>query len=167
VQGTFARMDWFTASFGTKDHVDLAQECARAALIFFFGLILLRLAGRRISGKWSGLDIIVSVLIGSNLSRALTGTAPLLGTLAACAVLVALHWLTSHLAALRPWLSHLLEGKPIMLASDGRLDRRQVVKRAISEADLNENLRAAGIEDIGTTRKVVLEPSGRLTVLKR
>ncbi len=52
------------AIFGTSDHVSLAQECARAALIFFFGLALVRLSGRRVFAKWSALDIIVSITHG-------------------------------------------------------------------------------------------------------
>jgi len=48
------------------------QECVRTVLVFAYGLLLVRLAGRRIFGKWSALDIIVSIMVGSNLSRALT-----------------------------------------------------------------------------------------------
>ena len=62
-------------------------------MIFVFGLALVRLAGRRVFGKWAALDIVVSIIIGSNLSRALTGNAPLWGTLAGTALLMALHWL--------------------------------------------------------------------------
>jgi len=52
-------------------------------VIFAFGLALVRLAGRRVFVRWAALDIVVAVVVGSNLSRALTGTAPLGGTLAA------------------------------------------------------------------------------------
>ena len=52
-------------------------------------------------------------MVGSNLSRALTGNAHLWGTLAATTLLMALHWLLSHAAARSPWLSHLVEGRSI------------------------------------------------------
>ncbi len=71
---------WSIAIFGRDDAVDTAQLVARACLIFVYGLVLVRLAGRRVFGRWSALDIIVSIVVGSNLSRALTGNAPLLGT---------------------------------------------------------------------------------------
>src|SRR5690242_20367418 len=77
----------------TTMHLEWWQECARAVLIFAYGFILLRLTGRRIFGKWAALDIIVSIIIGSNLSRALTGQAPLGGTLLSTTLLIALHWL--------------------------------------------------------------------------
>ena len=63
--------------FGAMGDVSWFQECARSVLIFAYGLALVRSAGRRIFGKWSALDIIVAFVIGSNLSRALTGGAPL------------------------------------------------------------------------------------------
>lgn len=56
------------------------QECLRSIAVFAFGLALVRLAGRRMFCKWSAIDIIVSIMIGSNLSRAITGSAPFLGT---------------------------------------------------------------------------------------
>ena len=70
-------MNWAAAIFGVDAHLSWAQECARAVLVFAYGLLLVRVAGRRIFGKWSALDIIVSIVVGSNLSRALTGSAEL------------------------------------------------------------------------------------------
>jgi hypothetical protein len=55
-------MDVLTSLFGVEHDVSFFQECARAVLIFFYGLILLRMSGRRTFGRWSALDIIVSLL---------------------------------------------------------------------------------------------------------
>ena len=152
--------------FGTQLHVLWWQECCRAALIFVFGLALVRAAGRRSFSKWSALDIIVSILVGSNLSRALTGNAPFWGTLAATMVLMALHALLAHGAARDALCSRLFEGRPRPIGSDGRLDRDAMKRNAVSEADLMEALRKSGISDLGQTKLLVLEPSGNITVLK-
>ena len=55
-------MAWFTTAFGQTSHVSVLQECARAVLIFAYGLLLVRVAGRRIFGKWAAIDIIVSII---------------------------------------------------------------------------------------------------------
>jgi len=94
-------MGLLSTIFGETGNLTIAQECARAVLILIYGLAILRIAGRRIFGKWSALDIIVSIIVGSNLSRALTGSAPLLGTIAATTVLVGLHWVLARVAAHR------------------------------------------------------------------
>ncbi len=155
-----------TDLFGPQGHPLWWQECARAALIFAYGLALVRIAGRRVFGKWSALDIVVSIVVGSNLSRALTGGAPLWGTLAATTLLMALHWILSHLAARFPTLSRVFEGRPVHLGEDGRVDGRALRRHAVSEADLGEALRGSGLEDPSGAHRVVLEPSGKISVLK-
>ena len=79
--------------FGSTVGITWWQECARAALIFCYGLLLVRLAGRRIFATWSALDIVVAIVTGSTLSRALTGNAPLFGTLWVCSWPFIGHWL--------------------------------------------------------------------------
>lgn len=160
-------MDWLHAVFGTKDHLSALQECARAVLIFFYGLALVRIAGRRVFGKWAALDIVVSIIVGSNLSRIVTGNSPVVGTLLATTLLLAMHWFFAHLAARSPALSRLVEGRSIRIADLGRLDPAEAKRHAVTEADLGEALHQSGIERIEETRAITLEPSGKLTILKR
>ena len=127
----------------------------------------MRVAGRRLFGKWSALDIVVSVIIGSNLSRAITANAPLAGTLAATTLLVLMHWLLAQAAARHSGAARLLEGHGIRLAENGEVDHRKLHKEAVSASDLAEALRQSNVEDISHTRLVVLEPSGRITILKK
>jgi uncharacterized membrane protein YcaP (DUF421 family) len=159
-------VQWLATIFGETGDVTAFQECARAVLIFFYGLAMVRLLGRRIFGKWAALDIIVSIIVGSNLSRALTGNAPLLGTMLATTVLMAVHWVLAHAAARRSALSHAVEGRSIALAKDGALDPEIMKRHAVTEADLNEALRQASIETVDKTRRITLEPSGKITVVK-
>ncbi len=77
--------------FGGMKDPTLGQECARAVLIFFYGLVMLRLSGRRTFAQMSAIDLVISIVVGSNLSRAMTGGVPLWGTLASVIVLVVLH----------------------------------------------------------------------------
>lgn len=155
------------AIFGTEHSITWAQECARAMLIFVYGIVVVRLAGRRIFARWAALDFVVSVIVGSNLSRALTGSAPLWGTLAASTALLMVHWLLGQAVARFKWASHLLEGMPIRLAPAGKLDEGQRKARSISKADLEEALRGQGAESLADVCDVVLEPSGKLTAIRR
>ncbi|MDQ2735850.1 MAG: DUF421 domain-containing protein [Pseudomonadota bacterium] len=153
--------------FGTSSQLDCTQELARAVLIFAYGLLLVRVFGRRVFGRWAALDIVVSIVIGSNLSRALTGNAQLWGTLAATALLLGLHWLLSHAVARSPWLSRIFEGKAIYLAEEGRVKAPALKLHAVSEADLLEALRKAGVATSEDAKLIVLEPSGNISVLKK
>jgi uncharacterized membrane protein YcaP (DUF421 family) len=156
----------FDAIFGVTPGLGTGQVCARAVLIFVYGLALVRIAGRRVFGRWSALDIIVSIMIGSNLSRALTGNAPLLPTLAATTVLVLLHWLLSQAAARSRFISRIVEGRSIPLVRDGEVDTRAMKRHGVTDADLREALRGAGLERAEQVRLLALETSGRMSVLR-
>jgi uncharacterized membrane protein YcaP (DUF421 family) len=152
--------------FGTTGHVGWAQECARAVLILAYGLLALRLSGRRTFGRWAAIDIVVAIIVGSSLSRALTGGAPLFGTLAATTLLLALHWLLAQAVARFQWASRLLEGKGVHLATGGEPDRAMLRRHGVSDADLQESVRQSGTRDVSETAAVILEPSGKISVLE-
>jgi uncharacterized membrane protein YcaP (DUF421 family) len=160
-------MDWLHRIFGAQDEVAAWQECARAVLIFAYGFVAVRLVGRRVFGKWAALDIVVSIIIGSNLSRALTGSAPLLGTLAATTLLLALHWFLAQLAARSNRLSRLIEGRPVPLVEHGMAQRPALLRWSVSEADLREALRAEGLDDLAKVELLLLEPSGAISIVRR
>ncbi len=153
--------------FGPQGHITWWQECNRSVVVFFFGLALVRISGRRVFGKWSALDIVVSIIIGSSLSRAVTGSAALGGTMAASAAMMALHWVLAHVAAWSPRFARIVEGKSIELARDGRTDRDALLRDAITRNDLLESLRQSGVADVESARRVVLEPSGKITAVKK
>jgi len=158
------------AIFGVEEHLLWYQGAARAALIFFFGLVILRLSGRRTFANMSALDIVISVVAGSGLSETMAGSAPLPSTLTAVAVLVGLHLVLSHAVARVPLLSKLVEGDAIPLMDQGKVDHRARKRHMISEADLEEALRdhgLAGLSDIGRVEAITLEPNGEITVLKK
>jgi uncharacterized membrane protein YcaP (DUF421 family) len=156
--------------FGGMKDLTLGQECARAVLIFFYGLVMLRLSGRRTFAQMSAIDLVISIIVGSNLSRAMTGGVPFWGTLASVAVLVALHLLLAHGVARSSVLARWVEGKPAILARDGKIMEPERLRCKISMADLEESLREQGLDglaDIGQTRKLVLEPSGKISVIRK
>src|SRR5207237_1265820 len=159
-------MDLIDQIFGTSQGIAPLQECARAVVVFFYGLLLLRMPGRRTFGKWSTLDIVVSIVAGSALARAMTGGAPFVGTLLAVTVFVAIYWVLAHAAARSRTWSRIVEGVPVALAIDGRVAAGKLKANAISETDLAEALRMAGLTDVAQARLVMLEPSGKITVLK-
>jgi uncharacterized membrane protein YcaP (DUF421 family) len=153
--------------FGVTRHVQWWQELPRAFVIFVYGLLLLRLSGRRTFARWSALDVIVSIMAGSALARAMTGSAPLGGTMLAVLLLTVLHWLLARSAAYSHRLAWLLEGRPVIIGEAGAPLKSQMVRYNISETDFHEALRQNGLpeEEVGKTRRITLEPSGKITVL--
>jgi uncharacterized membrane protein YcaP (DUF421 family) len=153
--------------FGTMQHVTWWQECLRAIVVFGYGLLLVRLTGRRTFGRWSAPDIVISIILGSSLSRAVTGSAPFAGTMGAMAILMGLHWVLGRVVAASPKWSALLEGIPVVLARKGTRDDKAMLTFSVSRSDLEESLRGAGVQNLADAGVVTLEPSGKITVVKR
>ena len=160
-------MPVLTSVFGTLQHLAWWQECLRALVVFVYGLALMRITGRRTFGRWSALDIVVSIVFGSSISRALTGNAPFGGTLAAMTLLIALHWVLARAVVRSRRASALFEGESVVLACDGQTDQATMTRWSVSRADLNEALHGSGIQLVSDATVVMLEPSGKITVVKQ
>lgn len=99
----------------------------------------------------------------------MTGGVPFWGTLASVVVLVALHLALAHAVARSPRLSKLVEGSPIVLAEKGKILEDARLRCKISMSDLDDSLREHGLDGLdkfARTRKLVLEPSGKISVIK-
>ena len=160
--------DAFHDLFGrTGEDINAFQMSARAVLVFLFGVALVRLGGARAFGKWTALDIVVSIIICLSLSRTLTGNTPLIPTLVSTAVLVALHAVLAQASLRFHPLSLLTKGRPCPLVEDGRVDERALKRHGVGRHDLEEALRKGGVEDPSQVRLAMLERNGDISVLKR
>lgn len=149
------------------EHILWWQMCVRAVIIFAFGLIVIRLFGRRIFSRQNPLDIVIAILIGSGLSRALTGNARLAPTLAATAVIVLLFWVFEHLAARSHAFGRLTKGRPHALIRGGARDERAMQGFGVSEGDIAEAARDKGLASIAQVEEAVLERSGKINTIAR
>lgn len=152
---------------GEKQHVLFWQMCIRAALVFVFALFLIRVFGRRAFGKSSPLDIVVSIVVGSNLSRALTGNSEFFATLGASAFYVILYWLLARLAVRSPLVGYLVKGEAVHLTRNGVIDDEAMLRASVSRHDLEEAARRHGISNLRDVSEAVIERGGDLTAIRR
>ena len=161
-------METFYALIGPEDgDASWWQLSIRAVILFAAGIVYLRIAGRRTFSKATPLDIIVAIIIGSNLSRAMTGKAPFVPALAATLVLAVLHRLVA-MATLR-WngLAALVKGSPVVLIEDGVVDERALKRHGLSREDLAEGLRLEQAASPAEVARATLEGGGRISVLPK
>jgi len=155
--------------FGATHHVNLWQEMARAIMLFFFGLIMFRMSGRRTFARMSALDLVITVVVGSILAQATTGAVPIIPAMGGVSMLVFLHWFMGHLVARSEVLARLVEGKEVILLKAGQIDEKARLHAKISLADLAEALRAHGLDglhEIGKVQKMALEHNGKISLVK-
>lgn len=160
-------MGWITELIGETENVLWWQMCIRAVLILIFGLVLIRIFGRRAFGKQNPLDIVVAIVVGSNLSRALTGNAPFFSTLAATAALIAVFWLLEEAAARSHFISRVMKGEPVHLVRHRRFDRGAMKRWGVTDGDIEEAAREAGKPGLDSVDDAVLERSGKISTISR
>jgi uncharacterized membrane protein YcaP (DUF421 family) len=161
-------METFYALIGPENG-DAAwwQLSLRAALLLLVGIALVRIAGRRTFSQATTLDIVVALIVGANLSRAMTGKAPFLGAIAATFVLVVLHRLLAMATIRGGPLAGFVKGKPVVLVRDGVVDERGLRRAGLSRDDLLEGLRLEQVERPEDARLAVQENGGRISVLPK
>lgn len=156
----------FYSLVGSDDvAITWTQMSLRAVIIFLYGLALVRVGPRRIFGKNTVFDILLAVILGSALSRAVTGNAPFLPTLAAATALVLLHALLGRFAQRATWFGRLVKGTEVELVRDGRIDDDALRRVNITLNDLHEALRLAGVSSPAEVRRAILERNGSISVL--
>lgn len=159
-------IDWLVAVIGPDDgSASTAQLCARAAVLLPFGILCMRVAGRRTFSNLTPLDIFVAIVVGSNISRAMTGKAPFLPALAATLILVALHRLLAMATVHSNLLSRFVKGKPVVLVRDGVIDRRALTASHMSEDDLLEAIRMEQESGVHRVALATFERGGKVSVV--
>jgi len=152
----------------SANNLSIGQIVLRAIFVLMVWLIIVRLADRRLLGKYSAFDVVLAVMLGSVLSRAINGSAPLWGTLAAAAVLVAMHWVLSFLSFRWHAFGHLVKGSPRTLIVDGKVYEDELRRNFITSHDLGEMLRLQGrIDDPAQARLATLERNGQISAIPR
>ena len=145
----------------------VAQVCLRAAIIYFVLILFVRIGKKRFLGQATAFDAILIIVIGSIASRAVSGTAPFVATMAATLMFILMHWLISFIAKDWPTLGELVKGHDTVLIKNGRIDRKALDHAHMSPDDLAEDLREQGIANKAEVREARLERSGKLSVIRK
>jgi uncharacterized membrane protein YcaP (DUF421 family) len=143
------------------------QVMARAAAVYLIGLVIVRIGKSRLIGRNTALDIILGFILGSLLSRGITGHASLSGTLIASSALIAIHWVITALTCRWHTLGSLFKGNVRPLVVDGQPIRENMRRSHISEHDLLEEVRLSGVEEIEDVKRAYKERNGQVSVIKR
>ncbi len=148
--------------------LDVWRMSLRAVVVFAAAIAMVRVGDKRFMGKSTALDVMLGIVFGSVVSRAITGNAPFFPALAAGLVLVLLHWFLSALAFRSHGFGRLVKGRGRTLVEGGQLRRDEMRKSHISERDLEEALRSHGMPpDLSGVESAHLERNGEISIIRR
>jgi uncharacterized membrane protein YcaP (DUF421 family) len=143
------------------------QVAVRGVIVFIATLIMVRLSSKRSLAEKTAFDAVFVVIIGSMLARAINGSEAFFPTLGTGFVLVLLHRFFGIAAYYSHVFGILVKGTPVVLAQDGRLQRKNMLWEQISKHDLEEDMRLdAKTEDLSKIQVARLERSGDISFIK-
>lgn len=146
--------------------VDEAAAVVVAAVgIYLAFLLLVRVLGARSLTGMSAFDLAAVVGLG-----AIIGRTPLLAEprLVVGALALVTFFVTQGILGFlrsRPALTRLLTPRPVLLVHRGERLEANLRRSHVSEAELRSAVRAAGLPGLAQVGGMVLEPTGRLSVL--
>jgi uncharacterized membrane protein YcaP (DUF421 family) len=140
----------------------------RAAVVFFFILLITRVIGRRQLGELEPFDLILLVVLGDLVQQGITqsdesvtGALIVISTIALLSVIVS--WLSYRV----PQLRRVTEGEPIVLVQDGKPIERNMRRERITLDDIQEELRRSQIASVGEVAWAILEDDGHISCIPR
>ena len=159
--------EFFLKVFGTGTDLTPGHMTARAFVMFFIALILIRISGMRSFGSQSPFDAIIVIMLGAILSRAVVGASPFLSTVFAGITICVVHRLLAMLCTRNHVISNFLKGKARILYKDGKIDRKNMLRCDISDGDLEEGIRlSANASSLDKLKEVRMERSGKISAVK-
>lgn len=140
----------------------------RAAVIFVFLYLLMRMLGRRELSSMEPFDIILLVVIGDLVQQgvtqsdySVTGALLAVSTIALLTVLVS--WTSFRFRQLRP----ILAGEPIVLVEDGKVIERNLRRQRLTQEEVEAEARLEQISSLEEVHWAILETNGRISFVEK
>lgn len=154
--------------FGTGEHLDALQMGARAFVMFFITLALIRIGGMRIFGKKTAFDNVLVIMLGAVLARGVVGASPFFSTVSAAFVMVLIHKILALLAMRYVWVGKIVKGIHRSLYKNGEVNQQNMRIATISKDDLMEGVRMQiNKNSLDDVQEAYIEKNGQVSVIKK
>ena len=138
----------------------------RAVVVYGFLLVLLRLTGKRQVGQMAPFDLVLLLVLSNAVQNSMNGgDNSISGGLISASTLVGLNWLVGWATFRSKRLEALIEGRPVVLIHDGKIDHPILSSVQMTIHELRAALRAEGFAGEDEARFAILENNGHVTVI--
>src|SRR5437016_5940223 len=142
--------------------------CIRAACIYTFLLVLIRITGKRQVGQLAPFDLILLLVLSNAVQNAMNGGDNSIGGgLISAVTLVLLNYAVGIATYRSKTLEGIIEGRPDVLIHNGTLYPGVMKRSKLTHHELNAALRQAGCVCIDDVHTAVLENNGAISVVPK
>lgn len=148
--------------------MDILTIFLRTLLIYFTVSFIMRIMGKREIGKLSVFDLVISIMIAEIAVFVIEdANKPLSEGLVPMFTLVIVQLLVAYLGLKSENLRRFVEGMPNFIIYRGKLNRKEMKRQRYNLDDLLLQLRENNIMNVADVEFALLEPTGKLTVVKK
>ncbi|KZZ86068.1 MULTISPECIES: DUF421 domain-containing protein [Bacillaceae] len=141
---------------------------ARTVLLYFLIIIIFRMMGKREIGELSILDLVVFIMIAELAVMAIESPKdPLMHSVISMLLLLGIQYGLALLSLKSEKVRQLIDGKPTIIISKGKIDERAMRSQRYNFDDLMTQLREKNVRNLGDVEFAILETSGKLNVFTK
>jgi len=166
LQNLWENFVWLIGGKEISETLPVWQIVVRTIVIYIVALLIIRVGKRRFMGGFSSFDILLGFIVGSILSRGITGAVRFIDMFFVVAVLVVLHWIISTLSFYSDKFGNLIKNTARKLVVDGEIQEDAMRKSKIGKNDLMQAVREeANVDSLDKVKTAYLERDGNITVI--
>jgi len=141
----------------------------RAAVAYFFILLLMRVVGRRELSTLEPFDLIMLVVIGDLIQQGVTqNDFSVVGLLIAGGTIAVLQMGVSWIGFRSPTkVGVVIEGEPMVLVEDGKWVEKNLRRERLTEDEVLSDARRDSISRLDEIEWAILETGGEITFIKK
>ena len=144
----------------------LLEKILRAAIVYLFLVVALRLAGKRELAQLNPFDLVVLLTLSNTVQNAIIGDDnTVTGGLIGAATLLALNYFVVRFLYSHDRIDHIVEGNPDVLIEDGKIRLARMKEELITVSELEAAAHRQGFTTLDEVESAVLEPGGTLTFI--
>lgn len=140
----------------------------RTFFIYLIIIMVYRFMGKREIGQLSIVDFVVSIMIAELAVISIESPEkPMIQSLIGIGILLIAQIVFAYVSLKSERLREIIDGKPSVIIDRGKIDEVEMKKQRYNFADLLIQLRENGVSKVSDVEFAILEPTGRLSVIKK
>jgi uncharacterized membrane protein YcaP (DUF421 family) len=147
---------------------DLFMMIYRTFFLYILILVVFRYMGKREIGELSVFDLVVNIMIAEMAAMAIDQTnTELILSIVPIAILMFIQITMARLSIKSKKFRDLVDGSPTVIINHGKIDENAMRRQRYNFDDLLQQLREKDVSNIADVEFAILEPSGKLSIMKK
>lgn len=146
----------------------MATTLFRTILLYLLIVSAMKIMGKRQIGQMQLSELVTVTMLSELASYSILDTdIPLVYSAAPVFVLICLEVSISFFSVKSRFISRLFDGKPAFIIYKGKLSQKELARSRLTMTEVISEIRTSGLNSISEVYYMILEPSGKVSVIPR